>query len=112
MCSGCGYCCAVQPCAIAVEFLGVVQEGVCPALERNGETGGTACGLIVRPLHYLFRDGAQRLDGDVDDPALRSLHDDLSKKIALSLGAGRGCDSEDDAHSLHWPWPVVLLSEH
>ncbi len=107
-CTGCGYCCAVQPCEIATEFLGAVGSGVCPALERNVATGGTTCGMIVRPLHYLLADGLQRLDGRADDPALQPAQFDLSERIAQALGAGLGCDSDDDEHSMHWPWPVML----
>ena len=98
----------MQPCEIATEFWGAAEAGVCPALERNAATGGTACGMIVRPLHYLISDGLQRLGGRADDPALQLSHIELSQSIAQALGAGRGCDSDDDEHSMHWPWPVML----
>lgn len=107
-CPGCGYCCAVQPCEIATEFLGAVAAGVCPALERNADTGGTACGMIVRPLHYLLADGLRRIGGSAEDPDLAPVQAELSESIAKALGAGHGCDSDDDEHSIHWPWPVAL----
>lgn len=109
-CPGCGYCCAVQPCDIATDFLGAVEIGVCPALERNAATGGTVCGMIVRPLHYLLADALQRLGGRADDPALQHTQVGLSESIAQALGAGQGCDSDDDEYSGHWPWPVMLAS--
>ena len=109
-CSGCGYCCSVQPCEIATEFLGAASAGVCPALELDAETGGTACGMIVRPLHYLLADGLKRMGASADDPALQPAQAELSASIAQALGAGRGCDSEDDDDSKHWPWPVMLAA--
>lgn len=107
-CNGCGYCCAVQPCDIAVEFLGAASAGACPALERDSATGGTVCGMIVRPLHYLLADGLQRMGASAGDPALQPAHAELSASIAQALGAGRGCDSDDDEDSKQWPWPVML----
>lgn len=107
-CSGCGFCCAVQPCEIATEFLGAASAGVCPALERDAVTGGTACGMILRPLHYLLADGLQRMGATSDDPALLPHQAELSAHIAQALGAGRGCDSDDDEKSKLWPWPVML----
>ena len=83
---------------------------MCPALERSEATGGTACGMIVRPLHYLLADGLQRLGGHADDPSLQPAQVELSKSIAQALGAGRGCDSDDDEHSALWPWPVMLTN--
>lgn len=106
-CSGCGYCCAVEPCEIAREFLGAGLAGVCPALERN-EAGATACGMVVRPLHYLLADGLQRMGGSASDPAIGHVQAALSERVAQALGVGRGCDSDDDEHSAFWPWPVML----
>lgn len=107
-CPGCGYCCAVQPCEIATEFLGAASAGVCPALERDAATGGTACGMIVRPLHYLLADGLKHWGATADDPALQPSQAELATSIAQALGAGRGCDSDDDQNSKLWPWPVML----
>jgi hypothetical protein len=109
-CNHCGYCCAVQPCEIANEFLGAERAGVCPALERDGATGATACGMIVRPLHYLLADDLRRLGGSACDPALQPAHEEISAGIAHALGAGRGCDADDDENSIHWPW-IVMLAE-
>lgn len=107
-CNGCGYCCAVQPCDIATEFLGAASSGVCPALERDSVKGGMVCGMIVRPLHYLLADGLKRFGASADVPALQPAHAEISASIAQALGAGRGCDSEDDEDSKMWPWPVML----
>lgn len=107
-CPGCGYCCAVQPCEIATEFLGAASAGVCPALESDAATGGTACGMIVRPLKYLIADGLKRWGTTADDPGLQPSQAELSTNIAQALGAGRGCDSDDDQISKLWPWPVML----
>ena len=91
-----------------MEFLGADSAGVCPALERDERTGGTVCGMITRPLHYLLADGLQRLGGSADDPELQRVQAQLSQDVAQALGAGRGCDSDDDEHSALWPWPVML----
>ena len=32
-CNGCGYCCAEEPCHLAVEYIGAGTERPCPALE-------------------------------------------------------------------------------
>lgn len=90
-CNGCGYCCASEPCGIAREFIGAGEEGPCPALEHEG--GRFVCGMIVRPLAYLWQanglnggDGASIVpDGD---NAL------IGSQVAEALGAGRGCDAE------------------
>lgn len=59
MCSGCGYCCTAQPCALAVELLSCV-EGPCVALEQDD--GRTFCGLVRRPVHYLLKQQAPPAD--------------------------------------------------
>lgn len=103
-CNGCGYCCAVQPCALAEEFL-KCTEGPCVALERDGER--TGCGLVRNPLGYLFK--AAHPDSDVpalDAPACSEVASQLSADMARALGIGKGCDSDDDAESAAWP---VLL---
>lgn len=110
VCNSCGFCCAVQPCGIATEFLGAGAAGTCPALEVQPDTGGLVCGMIVRPLHYLMHDelrasAAATASGEADV----LLHNaELSKTVALALGAGKGCDSDDDAHSQMWPWQIKL----
>ena len=78
-CNGCGWCCHMTACALAIDWLPDAHEGQpCPALEfRDGRSG---CGLILRPSHYL----GLRFNGDAH----------LAPMIAEALGAGRGCDAE------------------
>lgn len=96
-CNGCGYCCAVQPCALAEEFLKCVT-GPCVALERTG------CGLVRNPLGYLFKAAHPESDVPVLDAAHTSaVASELSAEMACALGIGKGCDSDDDAESAAWP---------
>lgn len=78
-CNGCGLCCAAWPCILAREFVGATS-GPCPALEFEG--GRFWCGLLRAPHRYLgtFPEGDYLLQ-----PA-----------FAFLLGAGLGCDSDDD----------------
>ena len=80
-CNGCGMCCTVQPCALAVEFLGC-SEGPCIALEHAD--GRTYCGLVRRPVHYLL---GQNAPPSATGP--------LQAHLAGMLGLGHGCDSDD-----------------
>lgn len=98
----------MEPCDIATEFLGAKSFEPCPALELNQQTGGSACGMIIRPLHYLLADGLKRLGADSNDPHLEDAHRTISQQVALTLGAGRGCDTVDDEQSASWPWIVKL----
>ena len=98
----------MQPCAIAQEFLGAAQAGVCPALEKSQKDGGTACGMITRPLFYLHQQHAGHLAMPAHAPGTQEAHAGLSECVARALGAGKGCDSSDSTHSLLWPWPVML----
>lgn len=107
-CNGCGYCCSVQPCAIAQEFLGAQGHGVCPALERDSNGPGVVCGMIVRPLHYLLAKNADFKVEQHDAEAMDRHGQALSSQVAQALGAGKGCDADDDADSAAWPWPVML----
>ena len=75
-CNGCGYCCAEEPCAIAVEYIGAVAEGPCPALEF--EAGRAWCSLVRYASRYMD------LPNDWADPI-------LGEMFAAALGAGRGC---------------------
>jgi hypothetical protein len=79
-CNGCGFCCAAEPCAIALEHIaGHPAEGPCLALEFEG--GRFVCGMIRRPGHYMG------LPNDWADGPIGAM-------IANALGAGRGCDAE------------------
>jgi len=100
-CNGCGYCCAMQPCALAEEFL-ACTVGPCVALEAQG--GRTACGLVRNPLGYLFKAAHPEVDVPVlAAPVVTAEALALSQEIARALGVGRGCDSDDDAESAAWP---------
>lgn len=92
-CNGCGYCCTVEPCKLAQEFLHCT-EGPCVALEARD--GRTVCGLVRNPLGYIFK--AAHPDADV--PLLNAPPDceasrQLSADLAQALGIGKGCDADD-----------------
>lgn len=79
-CNGCGLCCAMEPCAVAREFIpNHPEEGPCLALEW--EASRFSCGMIRRPSHYM------QLPNDWADSVLGGM-------IADALGAGQGCDAE------------------
>ena len=78
-CNGCGYCCAEEPCHLAVEYIGAGTEGPCPALEF--EEGRAWCGLVRHASRYMD------LPNDWADAV-------LGEMFATALGAGRGCDAE------------------
>ena len=100
-CNGCGYCCSVQPCALAEEFL-KCTTGPCVALERDGER--TGCGLVRNPLGYLFKAAHPEVEVPVlDAPHTSEVAAELSSEMARALGIGKGCDSDDDAESAAWP---------
>ena len=81
-CNGCGMCCAMQPCGIALEFIpGHPAEGPCLALEH--EAGRFVCGMIRHPRRYM-----PDLPNDWAD-------EHLGRMFANALGAGRGCDADD-----------------
>lgn len=97
-CNGCGYCCSVEPCALAREFLGC-STGPCGALESR--EGRTVCGLVRNPLAYLFRAANPGADVDVLSPApANEKSARLSTELAAALGLGLGCDADDDPGSL------------
>ncbi len=85
-CNGCGLCCALEPCQLAVEFLNA-PEGRCRALEI--EDGRAWCGLVRRPAHYLF---GETVPASETGP--------LSVAFATALALGAGCDTEDGEISI------------
>ncbi|NML61806.1 hypothetical protein HHL21_12085 [Massilia sp. RP-1-19] len=100
-CNGCGYCCTMEPCKLAQEFLRCMT-GPCVALETRD--GRAICGLVRNPLGYLFK--AAHPEADV--PVLEDAPDieastQLSGDLAAALGIGKGCDTADDEESLAWP---------
>lgn len=74
-CNGCGLCCIVSPCQLAVEYLGATDK--CPALERSGDR--YSCGLVTDPARHL---GVFPESGPM-----------LSRMFGEMLGVGRGCDA-------------------
>lgn len=107
-CTGCGYCCAVEPCQLAREHL-KCTVGPCVALEVRD--GRTFCGLVRNPLGYLF----QAAHPEADTPVLEAAPDveeghRLSVELASALGLGQGCDAADDDESATWVGLTVLAS--
>ncbi|WP_273456353.1 hypothetical protein [Nevskia ramosa] len=84
--NGCGLCCAMEPCQLAVQFLSAPQ-GRCRALEIEG--GRAWCGLVRRPAFYMF--GAHVPTSETGG---------LSVALAAALGLGMGCDADDDEISI------------
>ena len=76
-CNGCGFCCAAEPCGLAVEFLGATA-GPCPAMEFDA--GRFWCGLVRNPSSYLDMPA-------FGDPVVGAI-------FARAVGIGRGCDSD------------------
>lgn len=92
-CNGCGVCCIAQVCALG-EALGDDQN--CKALIQNPDRT-FSCGLVADPYRFISEDSLAvwraidaMSDGNAGEEALR-------KSNAEALGAGRGCDSDDDA---------------
>lgn len=79
-CNGCGYCCALQACAVALEYISPDIEGPCPALEFAD--GKFQCGMVRQPSRYM------PLPNEWADEAIGSL-------FAQMLGVGKGCDADD-----------------
>lgn len=92
-CNGCGYCCVVEPCQLAQEFLNCI-EGPCVALEQAD--GRTYCGLVRNPLLHLYRahNPAQNHTDDLM-PQTSGINADLGVQFASALGLGAGCDADD-----------------
>lgn len=77
-CNGCGLCCAVELCGLAVELLGAGSVP-CPAMEIG--SGRFWCGLVRRPSRYLDTP-------PIGDRALGPL-------MRMALSIGEGCDADD-----------------
>ena len=77
-CNGCGICCAIQPCKLAVDLLGATV-GPCSAMEFDA--GRFWCGLVRSPGRYL---NTPEFGNEL-----------LSETIARSLGVSKGCDADD-----------------
>lgn len=99
-CNGCGYCCSVQPCQLAQEFLNS-HTGPCVALEKRD--GRAVCGLVRNPLSYIFAAAHPDQEVPVLDEALDcDAGRQLSSDLAAALGVGKGCDADDDSDSEAW----------
>ncbi|MBD8088542.1 hypothetical protein IFT48_00860 [Pseudomonas fluorescens] len=92
-CNGCGVCCIAKVCELG-EALGDDQN--CKALIQNTDRS-FSCGLVVDPYRFLSEESLDvwqaidaMSDGNAGEQALRESN-------AQALGAGRGCDSDDDA---------------
>lgn len=107
-CNGCGYCCTVQPCQLAREFLNC-HTGPCVALETQQERH--ICGLVRNPLAYLYKVMNPMADVPLLDPPPPSESAArLSADIASALGLGMGCDADDDLPSL-MAWNALITED-
>ena len=79
-CNGCGVCCAVEPCPVAMLFL-LQRRGRCHALQWQAADGRYACGMVVAPGDYL-----RWLPIRMKPWA--------SRWFARRIAAGLGCDSD------------------
>ncbi len=77
-CNGCGLCCAIALCPLAVELL-EAAKAPCPAMEFA--EGRFWCGLARRPSRYL---GTPRFSDRLLGPMIRT-----------ALDIGEGCDASD-----------------
>lgn len=84
-CNGCGYCCAIQPCAIAQDHLEAGDVGPCPALLFDHQDDRFRCGMVVSPTRFM---------GLPPDPFTDLA---LGGLFAAQLAVGWGCDAEDFA---------------
>ena len=77
-CNGCGLCCAVQLCPLAVEFI-PGAAAPCPAMEFADSRFW--CGLVRRPSRYLGIPAS-------GDRLIRAM-------VHTALSIGEGCDASD-----------------
>ena len=97
-CNQCGYCCMEEPCELAKQYLHQ-EKGPCIALEW--ENGKAFCGLVRKPVVYLFNanasEKAQKLDPNAESAvqANPELSAKLSSGFAGILRLGSGCDAQD-----------------
>lgn len=81
-CNGCGVCCKVTPCLIAIEVIGAAEWSPCPVLEL--EDGRYWCGLL--------RSAHKHIPGLEAKPWV----DGVFRNMLMATGAfGTGCDSDD-----------------
>ena len=51
-CTGCGVCCAAEPCPLGV-FISRRRHGACDALTWDADAGRYHCGAVSRPGLFL-----------------------------------------------------------
>lgn len=92
-CNGCGLCCISEVCSLGVA-LG--DDRNCKALISKPD-GSFSCGLVEAPYRYVNEevlDTWKAIDDMSDEPVGEQV---LSQTYAQVLGAGQGCDSDDEA---------------
>lgn len=92
-CNGCGICCIAQVCDLGV---GLGDDQNCKALFQRSN-GSFACGLVEDPYRFVPEEELSKWrcldrmsEGAAGEQALKNLYSEM-------LGAGRGCDSDDEA---------------
>ena len=90
-CNSCGLCCQEELCVLAALTFGE-RGGPCPALERDGDSGRSACGLVRNPQVYapavVAREGRWQ----------------ASNAAAMLIGKGLGCDGQLDGEPADEAW--------
>ncbi len=91
-CNGCGLCCVAEVCDLG-RALG--DDRNCKALIQNPDRT-FSCGLVADPYSYFPEDDLKtwRMLDQMSGNNAGELA--LKKMNAEALGAGRGCDSDDD----------------
>jgi hypothetical protein len=79
-CNGCGVCCAVEPCPVALVFL-FQRKGRCRALQWQAEAKRYVCGMVTAPQRY-----SRWLP--------RILRSAAGRFFASRIAAGSGCDAD------------------
>lgn len=92
-CNGCGACCIAKVCELGAE-LG--DEINCRALLHQAD-GSFQCGMVVDPYRFMAEEDLDTWKF-IDSVSNNSAGEDRLKAMhAEMLGAGRGCDSDDEA---------------
>ena len=82
-CNGCGLCCALELCDLAVNLFGEAQSAPCPALEYEG--GRAWCGMVRSPAKHM------KLKFSLPE----EFEYELSTGIEQILHIGKGCGMDD-----------------
>lgn len=99
-CNGCGYCCTVEPCFVAKEFL-AHRAGPCPAIELNAD--GYRCGVARNPVGYFTQAVVREYDSRPWQKAPETQTNQLlAAQISAVIGIGLGCEY-DDLQAKDWP---------